>query len=406
MTRWIGLVLLLGAGLGLFYYWEHREEPLPSFRTSRIERGAVAASVTATGVVEPITLVQVGSQISGTIAKINVDFNDRVKRGQVICELDQTALRATVSQDRANLSKAKANVRRVKAELAVAEKDLDRAKRLNEKNLISDAELDRAEANYRALAAQLEVADAEVNQVQSSLDRAVTNLGYATIRSPIDGVVVLRNVDVGQTVAASLQAPVLFEIAENMDKMYVQASVGESDIGMVRNGQPVRFTVDAYTDREFTGEVLQIRLSPRVEQNVVTYTVMVSAENPDQLLMPGMTANLQIEVGKSPDGALRVPNLALRFEPDQKWLTAGVTLEPETSKSGRPIPRVWVLNDEHLRPIPLKIGLTDKTFSEILDGEIHEGQEVIVGVQEGPVKQVNIPFQRQQLGASKSKSRN
>jgi len=403
MKRWIGLVLLLIVGLGLFYYWENREDPLPLFRTSTIEVGSVVATVTSTGVVEPITLVQVGSQISGTLTKIFVDFNDRVKKGQIVCQLDQTALKATVSQDRANLVRAKANVRRVTAELLVAEKDLGRSKRLNSDQLISDSELDRAEANYGALAAQLEVAEAEVKQVQSSLERAITNLGYATIHSPIDGVVVLRNVDVGQTVAASLQAPVLFEIAENLDKMYVKASVGEADIGMIRPGQPVRFSVDAYTDHKFTGDVLQIRLSPKVEQNVVTYTVMVTADNPEKMLLPNMTANLYFEVGRSSETALRVSNLALRFEPEEKWLAGDPWIDEKPSKD-RSNRRVWILNDEHWKPVQVKIGLTDKSFSEILEGDLKQGQEVVVGVRDGQVKDVRIPFQRR-FGASSKKSK-
>ena len=406
MNKWILLILLSVVGAGGYYLWGGDGEQIPQFRTRTIDRGVVVSTVSATGVVDPLKLVLVGSQISGTIAKIYVDFNDRVKKGQVICELDQTALNAQVSQDRANLLKSKAGIQRILAKLRVAELDLDRAKELASDNLISGAELERAQSAYAALAAELEVAKAEVMQKKSALERTLTNLSYATIRSPIDGVVISRNVDVGQTVAASLQAPVLFEIAESLDKMYVYASVGEADIGTIRTDQSVWFTVDAYPDERFTGAVLQIRLSPKVEQNVVTYIVVVSADNPEGRLLPGMTANLEFEIGRSPEDALRVSNLALRFEPDKAWLSGEFKGDAKRNKRDRSSRRLWIVEDGNLKPIPVTISLTDGEFSQIVGGNVSKGMEVAIGVKEkGEGKEMRNPFARSYGSKKKKKKR-
>jgi HlyD family secretion protein len=395
VKKWIILVLLPVLGAGGYYYWGSGGDTVPQFRIKKIDTGIVVATVSATGAVEPLTLVQVGSQISGTIKKIYVDFNDRVKAGQIICELDQTALKAQVSQDRANLVKAKANVRRVRAKLLVAEHDLKRSKKLASDSLISGSELERAVSEYGALAAEVEVARAEVKQKESALDRSLTNLGYATIRSPIDGVVISRDVDVGQTVAASLQAPVLFGIAESLDRMHVKAAVGEADIGLIMPDQSVRFSVDAFPDDRFSGTVLQIRLSPTVEQNVVTYTVIVSADNPEGKLLPGMTANLDFEVGRSPETALRVSNLALRFEPDSAWLPDGFKKEIGKKPKDRTSRRLWILENGELKPAPVRIGLTDGIYTQIIDGDIREGMEIAVGIKEADEdEEMRNPFLR------------
>lgn len=391
-------------GAGGYYFWGDGGDEIPQFRTKIVDTGTVVASVSATGVVKPLTLVQVGSQISGTIEKIYVDFNDRVKTGQIICELDQTALKAKVAQDRANLTKAKANVKRVLAKLVVVEHDLRRLKELASDNLVSSSELDAAKSNYGSRAAEIEVARAEVKQAESALERAVTNLGYATIRSPIDGVVISRNVDVGQTVAASMQAPVLFTIAESLERMYVNAAVGEADIGLVKPGQPVSFTVDAYPDDLFTGGVLQIRLSPTVEQNVVTYTVVVSADNPEGKLLPGMTANLEFEVGRSADDTLRVSNLALRFEPESAWLAPDAKGEAAKKLKGRTARRLWILENGKLKPAPIKIGFTDGSYTQILEGGVGKGAEVAIGVKEkSEGDEMRNPFIRRWGGKKKKK---
>ena len=405
-NKWIVVAILLVLGLTGYYFWGNDGSEIPEFRTKKIETGVVVSTVSATGVVDPLKLVQVGSQISGTIKKIYVDFNDRVKAGQIICELDQTALNAQVSQDRANLLKSKANIKRVEAKLRVTKYDLNRAKELASDNLISGSELERADSDYAALAAELEVAKAEVKQRESALERSLTNLGYATIRSPIDGVVISRDVDVGQTVAASLQAPILFGIAESLDKMYVYAAVGEADIGYVMTDQSVWFTVDAYPDDRFSGKVLQIRLSPKVEQNVVTYTVVVSADNLEGKLLPGMTANLDFEVGRSPEDALRVSNLALRFQPDMEWLSDELKSEAIKTKKNRRKRRLWAVENGELKPIQVTTGLTDGKFSQIVDGKVRKGMEVAIGVKEvEDGKEMKNPFARNWGGKKKKKKR-
>ena len=406
VNKWVVLALLPLLGLPGYYYFGSDSNELPGFRTKKIDTGVVVYTVSATGVVDPLKLVEVGSQISGTIKKIYVDFNDRVKEGQIICELDQTALNAQVSQDRANLLKSKANIKRVEAKLRVARYDLNRAKELAADSLISGSDLERADSDYAALAAELEVAKAEVKQKESALDRSLTNLGYATIRSPIDGVVISRDVDVGQTVAASLQAPVLFGIAESLDKMYVYAAVGEADIGYIRTEQSVWFTVDAYPDERFSGIVLQIRLSPKVEQNVVTYTVVVTADNPEGKLLPGMTANLDFEVARSPEDALLVSNLALRFEPDKAWLSDEFKVEVIKKRKSRQERRLWAVEDGELKPIQVTTGLTDGKFSQIVDGNVRKGMEVAVGVKEADEgKEMKNPFARSWGGKKKKKKK-
>ncbi|MFQ5433074.1 MAG: efflux RND transporter periplasmic adaptor subunit, partial [Nitrospinota bacterium] len=222
----------------------------------------------------------------------------------------------------------------------------------------------------------------------------------------IDGVVISRNVDVGQTVAASLQAPVLFGIAESLDNMYVYASVGEADIGTIRTDQSVWFTVDAYPDDRFSGKVLQIRLSPKVEQNVVTYTVVVSADNPEGKLLPGMTANLAFEVGRSPEDALRVSNLALRFEPDKAWLSDELKGEIKRKKKDRRARRLWAVENGELKPVPVKTGLTDGTYSQIVDGNVRKGMEVAIGVKEPDESEdMRNPFARNWSGKKKKKKK-
>lgn len=405
VNKWVLLALLLVLGLSGYYFFGNDNSEIPEFRTLKVDSGVVVSTVSATGVVNPLKLVQVGSQVSGTIKKIYVDFNDLVKAGQIICELDQTGLKAQVSQDRANLLKSKANIRRVEAKLRVAMFDLDRAKELAADSLISGSELERADSDFAALAAELEVAKAEVKQRESALDRSLTNLSYATIRSPIDGVVISRDVDVGQTVAASLQAPVLFGIAESLDKMHVYAAVGEADIGYIRTDQSVWFGVDAYPEDRFSGKVLQIRLSPKVEQNVVTYTVVVSADNLEGKLLPGMTANLDFEVARTKEDALLVSNLALRFKPDKAWISDAS--EPEVkkkSKASRRQRQLWTVENGGLRSVPVTTGLTDGKYSQIVDGNVRKGMEVAIGVKEkSEDDEMKNPFARNWGGKKKKK---
>ncbi|MGA7989831.1 MAG: efflux RND transporter periplasmic adaptor subunit, partial [Thermoanaerobaculia bacterium] len=280
----------------------------PKYRRVKIDKGNVVATVTATGTLSAVTTVSVGSQVSGIIAKLHVDFNSAVKKGQALAELDPTPFQQAVDQSRANLDKAKVQLRN--DELA-----LTRARRLFTEQLIAQSDLDAAQTTRDADVAT-------VAQVTAQLRQAETNLSYTRIVSPIDGVVVSRSYDVGQTVAASFQAPTLFMIAQDLTKMQVLTNIDEADVGRVREGQVASFTVDAYPEQSFKGSVSQIRLSPQTVQNVVTYPVMLDVPNQDLKLKPGMTANVQIPVDTRQD-VLRVPNAALRFRPDPADVASG-----------------------------------------------------------------------------------
>lgn len=271
-------------------------------KTATVERGTITVTVAATGTLNPLNSVQVGSQISGTIAELHADFNSRVHKGQLIALIDTTFLVASVRD-------AQSSVERATAEAKQAEIQLDRAKTLAEKNLVSKVDLEAAEVNRQS-------ADAALKSAVAQLDRAKINLKYASIRAPVDGVVVARNVDVGQTVAASFSAPTLFVIANDLKQMQLEANIDEADIGMVKVGQHVTFTVNAYPDETFEGVVSQVRLEPVTVQDVVNYVIIVAVSNPDEKLMPGMTATLAVKVDER-DNVLKIPNLALRFKPPE-----------------------------------------------------------------------------------------
>jgi len=353
--------------------------------TAEAERGNISILVTATGTVEAVTTVQVGSQISGTISALYADFNDRVKKGQVIAQLDPTFLKAQVAQAQADLEKANASAN-------LSKKEYERVLSLFEKNMISESEKDIYLTNY-------DLAVAQVKSARAALNRAKTNLEYATIVSPIDGVVISRDVDVGQTVAASLQAPTLFTIARDLTEMQVNTSIDEADIGAIREGQEVLFTVDAYPELTFDGSVSQIRLSPEIVQNVVTYNVIIQVSNPKLLLKPGMTANVTILVEHRED-VLKVPAGALRFRPPVE----GGESSPERNASRMNAPgsnsppsgsvsssspnltndkkaKIWVLDQQQKpRPIPVQIGISDGSSIEIVSGDLKESDQVIVGL--------------------------
>jgi HlyD family secretion protein len=271
------------------------------YRTEKVDRGTITMTVTATGSLSAVTTVQVGSQVSGVIARLYADFNSRVTKGQLLAELDPTPFQQQVEQRQADVTKSK-------VEAANTRINYDRQVRLVKAGLSPQSDLDSARAAY-------EGANAQVQQSTAALNQSLTNLQYTKIVSPIDGIVVDRQYDVGQTVAASFSAPTLFSIAQDMTKMQVQADVDQSDIGRIAVGQPARFTVDSYPDQEFRGRISQIRLNATVSQNVVTYPVIIEVPNPDEKLRPKMTANVTIDVASVPD-VLRVPNGALRFKPD------------------------------------------------------------------------------------------
>ena len=354
------------------------------FLTTEVKRGDISIIVTATGTLEAVTTVLVGSQVSGTISALYADFNDQVKKGQILAQLDPTFLKAQVAQSEADLEKAKATV-------SLSKKDYERSISLFNKKMISEADRDLASTN-------LELAQAQEKSAQATLDRAKTNLNYATIYSPIDGVVISRDVDVGQTVAASLSAPTIFTIANNLSQMQVDASIDEADIGNIKDGQVTSFTVDAYPDSTFQGTVKQVRLSPVIVQNVVTYAVIIAVSNPNMLLKPGMTANVTIIVDHR-ENILKVSSSALRFKPtmmpqDSSAARKGMrqrnpnSASPDTnalkqhpmSANGRKPTTLWVLNPNGKpEPVFVKAGISDGSSTQIISDNLKEGDMVIVG---------------------------
>jgi HlyD family secretion protein len=394
MKKALLLVLVLLAGGGATFYLLRPANGGSRYRLAKIEKGDLRVTVTATGTVQPFSLVQVGTQVTGTIQKLLVDFNSRVKKDEVVAKIDPAPFQARVDQDKANLARAEADVGRVKAQLVQAEKELNRSKELKKRDLISGSDYDAAVANYDSLVAQVEVAKAVVQQSKAALDSSMVSLGYTTITSPIDGIVISRSVEVGMTVAASLQAPTIYIIADEMKKVQIQASVAEADIGRVHTDQKVNFTVDAYRTMRFTGTVSQVRLQPTTVQNVVTYTVMIDAENTGGKLLPGMTANVSFEIAQFTD-VLKVPNAALRFTPPDAPTEELVARKPGEGKREKPKEtRVWIQHGEGLPPTAVKItaGETDGTSTQLVKGELQEGQEVIIGLIQSGGDAMTNPF--------------
>jgi HlyD family secretion protein len=381
---WIPVAIVLLAVMAFAFRASQGRGKEPTWRTESLRRGAVRAQVSATGNLKAVTTVQVGSQVSGTIAALNADFNDQVKKGQVLAQLDPTFLRAQVAQSRADRERAQVQVRQ-------ALRDSVRVFTLGAQGLASQSEQDAAQT-------ALDAARASEQSARAGLDRAETNLRYATILSPIDGVVISRSVDVGQTVAASLSAPTLFTIANDLTRMQLEAAVDEADIGTIRDGQPATFTVDSYPDLGFTGTVDQVRLQPETIQNVVTYTVVILVDNPELKLLPGMTANVTVLVDHA-ENVLRVPNAALRFRPartapgtgEAQGHTAGTPGAPEggptmtgMSGGGREQHRgsfgeVFLLKGGTPRPVRVRTGITDGSFTAAYSDSLNEGDFLVVG---------------------------
>jgi HlyD family secretion protein len=352
----IALALLAWFALGRGADVEQR------YRTQAVEKGDVTQSVSANGTLNPVILVNVGTQVSGTVKKLHVDFNAHVEKGQVLLELDDTVLSSQVRQDEASL-------RNVRASLDLATANEKRVRNLYSQEYVSAQDLDSAVQARRS-------AQAQVEQVQAQLQKSRANLGYSVIRSPVSGVVVDRQVDIGQTVAASFQTPTLFKIAQDLSRMQIDSSFAEADIGAIKVGQPVRFNVDAFPDRPFRGKVRQIRLNPTTQQNVVTYDVVVEVDNPDQILLPGMTAYVNIVVAQGKD-VLLVPNAALRFKPaDQAGAKSG---EKGRKKREAGTGTVYVLEGSKLRPAIVKLGITDNRNTEVLSGELKQGDKLVIG---------------------------
>ena len=416
--KWLILAAVL-AGIAIFATFGFNSKSQDQHFTAKVERGDIHDVVEATGTINAVITVQVGSQVSGVITKLNVDFNSRVRKGDVIALIDPALFEGAVLQASADLDSAKANViaaranlEKAKASLVQTKADFDRANQLTAQNILSKQQLDLAKANYDSMTASVGAAvatvtqsDAQMNQKAAALRVAQTNLNYTVIRSPIDGTVVARNVDVGQTVAASLQAPTIFTIAQDLSKMLVYTKTDESDVGHIKPGKQVTFKVDAFPKETFRGTVTQVRMNPTIVQNVVTYDTMIEFDNPDLKLFPGMTAYVTIPVA-SVQNAMKLPNTALRYKSlmspeeivrlyqqygiDEKELEA-------TTQSSQPagtvesnitrVPRatravVWKLRaDNTMEPVEVSLGITDHAFTEVgavLKGNLKESDNVVV----------------------------
>ena len=435
--HWL-IVLVVVAAFAIFAAFQFKGNDKPQYFTTKVDRGDIRAVVEATGTINAVTMVQVGSQVSGTISRLFVDFNSRVKKGQVIAQIDPPLFEGTLLQAKAdyanaqaNLVASQANLEKAKATAIQTKADYERTAGLTKEGVMSQQQLDLAKANSDTAVAAVGAAEAQVTQAaaqaqqkRAAVEVAQTNLNYTTIHAPIDGTVIARNVDVGQTVAASLQAPTLFTIAQDLTKMQVYASTDESDVGMIRNGQVVSFKVDAYPKDTFTGRVSQIRMNATTVQNVVTYNTIVDFDNPDMKLFPGMTAYITIPVANA-KSVMRVPNGALRYKPDlpadqiralyQRYGLAS-SEAPQTASAGGPAaggatgkqyraraegtqggggdgaptrtPRVdvavvWKLNaQKELEPVRVRTGITDHTLTEvvqIMNGQLNEGDELVTG---------------------------
>jgi HlyD family secretion protein len=403
-ARTVALALVVAAviaGAGWWGYRTYRAPPKPRYETATADRGEIVAKVTATGTLSALVTVQVGSQVSGRIQQLFADFNSPVEANEVIARIDPALFEATAGQARANLFAAQGNLTKARVQAEDAAKQFHRSETLAERKLIAQADLDTARTTADAARASVAAAEGSVEQAKASLHQAEVNLAYTTILSPIHGIVISRNVDVGQTVAASLQAPTLFVIAEDLKKMQVDTSVAEADIGKLSSAMEASFAVDAYPNERFTGSVRQIRNAPQTVQNVVTYDAVIDVDNADLRLKPGMTANVTFVYAER-DDVLRVPNAALRFRPpasfgappggggaegkgrrggardEGKGGGAGDATAAASAGSAAGRSRaVWVLEGGEPRRARIRTGLTDGTYTEVLEGDVKEGDELV-----------------------------
>ena len=367
------LLLLALAGIGWYLLRPPATAELPEYSEAQINRADISAVVSATGALNPINTVQVGSQVSGTIQTLLADFNDRVTQGQVIAQIDPAIFKARRAEAAANLKSAEAARDKAWVGVLDAKREFDRQADLFAKKLVSESILDAARFAHESARVEHEVRVASVEQARAALEREQVNLDYTTIYAPIDGVVISRDVDVGQTVAASLQAPTLFSIANDLTRMQVEADVDEAFIGQVRQGQPVTFTVFAYPGRRFQGEVAQVRLQPKVEAGVVKYNCIIHVDNSDLALKPGMTATVGIEVSRS-EQALTAPNAALRFVPARP--PEELQQIRRNLKTGQAI--VWRVTGDALTPLTVTTGIVSDKTTEISGPDVAEGMTIAV----------------------------
>ena len=367
----IAALALAALGAAGYFYFAGRNGKAPPYRTVKVEKGDISDTVSATGNINAVTTVQVGSQVSGTIQQILADFNSRVRKGQVIAKIDPRIFEASVVQARGSVANSAAVLEKAKIVTADALRTLRRNQELIKDGYVAQADVDAAETAYDSAASQQKSAEAQLEQARGALSVAETNLRYTTILSPVDGIVISRNVDVGQTVAASFQTPTLFTIAQDLTKMQIDTNVDESDIGRTKAGQEAAFTVDAYPEKSFTGTVIQVRNSPIVTQNVVTYDVVIQVDNKDLSLKPGMTANVSIRVRDFKD-VLKIPNAALRYRPSSEKKKVEGEKEP-------PGARVHIVGkDGKPEAVHVKTGTSDGTFTRLVEGNLKAGDAVIV----------------------------
>jgi len=369
LLKWIFngkvLVVLILVAAGASYVYYQRSHPAgktSAYRTETVEKGDMVQTVSANGTLNPVTLVSVGTQVSGTVRKLHTDFNQKVTQGQVLLELDDAIYAAQVRQ-------SEANIRNMQASLDLAVANEARMQSLYNQEYVSRLEYDQAIQARKSAAAQSDL-------VRAQLARDRANLNYTIIRSPVSGVVVARLVDVGQTVAASFQTPELFKIAQDLSKMQIHSNFAEADVGQIRAGQSASFTVDAFTNRKFKATVNEVRLNPTVQQNVVTYDVVLDVSNPEQILLPGMTAYVSIVLNEKTD-VLRVPNAALRYHPAQA--DNQTTGKPERKKGDSATRKLYLLRAGNVVVVPVELGITDSRSTEIVSGAVKSGDQVIVG---------------------------
>lgn len=364
MKKIVTIIIIIAVIVGAFFFFRSGDKKMITYETVELKKGSINNTVTATGTIEPITKVDVGTQVSGTISHIYADYNSVVKKGQLLAELDRKLLEAELRSEMANLKSSK-------SEFEYQDKNFKRLRQLHDKNLISETEYEEALYLY-------EKAQQAYEKAQATLVKAQSNLDYATIYSPIDGVVLSREVEEGQTVAASFETPTMFTIANDLRKMQVIANVDEADIGQVLEGQRVTFTVDAFPDDTFEGDVTQVRLNPTTESNVVTYEVVIDAPNPELKLKPGLTANITVYTMEKND-ILLAPLKAFRFTPETDPANPQT---PQVPQAGRGEKVVWLQTAEGIVPKVIKVGVSDGIYTEVKEG-IQEGSRLIVGIERG-----------------------
>ena len=388
----VGVCLLVAAAVGYYVIVDVSAAPT-QLTFDSVSRGDVVATVEATGTLQPVDTVEVGTQVSGTLASIGTDFNELVKKGQVLATLDPALFQTQIDQAEATLIRLRSEVEKAQVQLEDAQLKLKRAEQLAADQLLPQQDVDTARSTARVAETSLTGAKAQLTQSEAALTQAKVNLSHTVITSPTDGIVLSRNVEVGQTVSAGLQAPTLFVIARDLTRLELQARVDESDVGGVKTGATVTFTVDAYPRRRFNGQVRLVRLQPVTVQNVVTYTTIIDVPNDDGQLKPGMTSTVSIETARA-DNVLRVPASALRFVPTEGLLKEFPSTSPSASASaplrasgpstslgtGRRDQAIWTLSSGHLEHLPVRVGVSDGANVEIVSDGLSEGASIITGV--------------------------